>query len=136
MSVTLVADILLILFAVAWILFKQVQPAPVKIGLLIIVPVLLAYFGITTTASRTWSNSPDLLLIVLGAAISVGLGVPRDPLSGYGWARTEDGGARGQKSRWPYGGRCSWLEAPFTWPPKPLVTRPRLAWAHSCSPSP
>jgi hypothetical protein len=77
MSVNLVADILLIVLAVGWILFKQVRPAPVKTRLLVIVPVILAYFGITTTAAKTWSNSPDLLLIVLGAAISVALGLPR-----------------------------------------------------------
>ena len=40
-------------------------------------PVVLAYFGITTTAAKTWSNPTDLLLIVVGAAISVALGVPR-----------------------------------------------------------
>ena len=77
MSITLVADIVLIVAAVAWILFKQVQPPRVKPGLLVIVPVVLAYFGITTTAGKTWSNSADLLLIVLGAAISIALGIPR-----------------------------------------------------------
>jgi hypothetical protein len=77
MNITLVADILLIVVAVGWILFKQVQPAPVKPRLLVIVPVVLAYFGITTTAAKTWSNSTDLLLIVVGAVISVALGVPR-----------------------------------------------------------
>jgi hypothetical protein len=77
MNITLVADILLIVVAVGWILFKQVQPAPVKSRLLVIVPVVLAYFGITTTAAKTWSNSTDLLLIVVGAVISVALGVLR-----------------------------------------------------------
>jgi hypothetical protein len=77
MSITLAADILLIIVAVGWILFKQVQAAPVKPRLLVIVPVVLAYFGITTTAAKTWSNSTDVLLIVLGVAISIGLGVPR-----------------------------------------------------------
>lgn len=77
MSITLVADILLVVVAVGWILFKQVQPAPVKLRLLVIVPVVLAYFGITTTAAKTWSNPTDLLLIVVGAVISVALGVPR-----------------------------------------------------------
>jgi hypothetical protein len=77
MNITLVADILLIVVAVGWILFKQVQPAPVKARLLVIVPVVLAYFGTTTTAAKTWSNSTDLLLIVVGAVISVALGVPR-----------------------------------------------------------
>ena len=77
MSITLVADILLIVVAVGWILFKQVQPAPVKARLLVIVPVVLAYFGVTTTAAKTWSNSADLALIVVGAVISVALGVPR-----------------------------------------------------------
>jgi hypothetical protein len=76
-SITLVADIVLVIAAVAWILFKQVQPAPVKPRLLVIVPVVLAYFGITTTAAKTWSNSADLLLVILGAAISVALGIPR-----------------------------------------------------------
>jgi hypothetical protein len=76
-SATLVADILLIVLAVAWILFKQVQAAPVKPRLLVIVPVLLAYFGITTTAEKTWSNSADLVLILVGAVISVALGLPR-----------------------------------------------------------
>jgi hypothetical protein len=77
MSITLVADVVLIVVAVAWILFKQVQPAPVKPRLLVIVPVGLAYFGITTTTAKTWSSSPGLLLIILGVAISVALGVPR-----------------------------------------------------------
>jgi len=77
MSITLAADVLLIVVAVAWILFKQVQAAPVKPRLLVIVPVVLAYFGATTTAVKTWSNPTDLALIVLGAAISVALGIPR-----------------------------------------------------------
>jgi hypothetical protein len=77
MSVTLVADILLIVVAVAWILFKQVQAAPVKTRLLVIAPVLLGYFGITSTAQKTWDNSGVLLLILVGVAISVALGVPR-----------------------------------------------------------
>ena len=77
MSVTLVADILLIVIAVGWILFKQVQAAPVKHRLLVIAPVLLGYFGITSTAQKTWDNSGDLLFILVGVAISVALGVPR-----------------------------------------------------------
>jgi hypothetical protein len=77
MSITLVADILLIVVAVGWVLLKQVQPAPVKPRLLVIVPVVLAYFGVTTTAAKTWSNSADLVLIVVGAVVSVALGVPR-----------------------------------------------------------
>jgi hypothetical protein len=77
MSITLVADIALVVLAVGWILFKQVQPAPVKPRLLVIVPVVLGYFGVTTTAAKTWSNGPDLLFILLGVAISVGLGLPR-----------------------------------------------------------
>ncbi len=52
MSLTVEADIVLIAAAVGWILLKQVQPAPVKPRLLVIVPVALAYFGITTTADE------------------------------------------------------------------------------------
>jgi hypothetical protein len=77
MSITLVADVALVVLAVGWILFKQVQPAPVKPRLLVIVPVVLGYFGATTTTAKTWSNGPDLLFIVLGVAISLGLGLPR-----------------------------------------------------------
>ncbi|MGO9659757.1 MAG: hypothetical protein ACLQVK_06025 [Acidimicrobiales bacterium] len=77
MDLNLVADGLLIAVAVVWILLKQVQAGPVKPRLLVIVPVLMAYFGITTTPARTWSDSTDLLLIGLGAVISIAIGIPR-----------------------------------------------------------
>jgi hypothetical protein len=77
MNVNLVADGLLIAVATVWILFKQVQAGPVKPRLLVIVPVLMAYFGITTTPARTWSDSTDLLLIGLGTALSIAIGIPR-----------------------------------------------------------
>jgi hypothetical protein len=103
MNVNSVADGLLIAVAIGWILFKQVRSAPVKPRLLVIVPVVMAYFGITTTSAKTWSNVADLLLIALGAAVSIAIGVPRGATVRV-W-RGEDGrwwrqGSKGTLALW------------------------------------
>ena len=77
MNIDSVADGLLIAVAVVWILLKQVRSGPGESWLLVIVPGVMAYFGLTTTPARTWSDSTDLLLIGLGAVISIAIGIPR-----------------------------------------------------------
>jgi hypothetical protein len=71
------ASILLIAAAVVWILARQVRLAPVKPRLLVLAPLLLAYFGLRTLAPSLWQNAADLTLLALSAVVSAGLGVWR-----------------------------------------------------------
>ena len=77
MSLSTVVDVLLIGAAVVWILAKQIQLARVKPRLLLLAPVVLAYFGIRALPASTWHRAADLGLIALSVAVSVGLGVWR-----------------------------------------------------------
>ena len=77
MSINDIANLLLIAVAVVWILARQVQVARVKPRLLLLVPLVLAYFGIRSLPASTWHVPADLGLLAVSAAVSVGLGVWR-----------------------------------------------------------
>ena len=77
MSINDIASLLLIAAAVVWILARQVQVARVKARLLLLVPLVLAYFGIRSLPASTWHVPADLGLLAVSAAVSVGLGVWR-----------------------------------------------------------
>ena len=77
MTVNSAADILLIAAAVVWILAKQIRTEPVKPRLLVLAPLLLAYFGLRSISASLWQNAADLALLALSAAVSAGLGVWR-----------------------------------------------------------
>ncbi len=77
MSASTVADLLLIGAAVVWVLARQVQLARVKPRLLVLAPLLLAFFGIRSLPASTWRVPADLALLAVSAALSVGLGVWR-----------------------------------------------------------
>jgi hypothetical protein len=77
MNLSIVVDVLLIGAAVVWILARQVQVGRVKLRLLWLVPLLLAFFGIRSLPSSTWHVPADLGLLAVSAVISIGLGVWR-----------------------------------------------------------
>jgi hypothetical protein len=77
MNVNTAANILLIAAAVVWILAKQVRPAPVKTRLLVLAPLIMAYFGIKDTPTSTWKDGSDLAFIAIGALCSIALGLWR-----------------------------------------------------------
>ena len=77
MNAGIVADVLLIAAAVVWILARQVRVAPVKLRLLWLTPLLLAFFGIRSLPASTWHVTADLALLAISAAVSIGLGVWR-----------------------------------------------------------
>ena len=77
MNAGIVADVLLIAAAVVWILARQVQVARVKLRLLWLTPLLLAFFGIRSLPSSTWHVPADLALLAVSAVISIGLGIWR-----------------------------------------------------------
>ncbi len=77
MSASTVADLLLIGAAVVWVLARQVQVARVKPRLLLLAPLVLAFFGIRSLSASTWRVPADLALLAVSAALSVGLGVWR-----------------------------------------------------------
>jgi hypothetical protein len=77
MSINDIASLLLIAAAVVWILARQVQVARVKARLLLLVPLVLAYFGIRSLPASTWHVPADLGLLAVSAAVSLGLGVWR-----------------------------------------------------------
>ena len=70
-------DLLLIVAAVAWILVKQVRPEPVKPRLLVLLPLLLGYFGLRAVPAQLWHSPVDVALVGVGAAVSLGLGLWR-----------------------------------------------------------
>jgi hypothetical protein len=54
MNASTVANVLLIGVAVVWILARQVQVARIKPRLLLLAPLILAYFGIRALPASTW----------------------------------------------------------------------------------
>ena len=76
-NVNTAANVLLIVAAVVWILWKQIQAAPIKIRLLVAAPLVMGYFGIRDTPASTWTSPADLTLIAVGAAFAIGLGLAR-----------------------------------------------------------
>jgi hypothetical protein len=77
MNASTVADLLLIAAAVVWVLARQVQLARVKPRLLVLAPLVLAFFGIRSLPASTWRVPADLALLAVSAALSLGLGVWR-----------------------------------------------------------
>ena len=77
MNASTVADVLLIGAAVVWVLARQVQVARVKPRLLVLAPLVLAFFGIRSLPASTWRVPADLALLAVSAALSLGLGVWR-----------------------------------------------------------
>lgn len=77
MNVNTAANILLIAAAVIWILARQVNAAPIKSRLLVLAPLLMGYFGIKDTPVSTWKSGADLAFILVGALVSIGLGLWR-----------------------------------------------------------
>jgi len=77
MNMSTAANLLLIAAAVVWVLARQVQRARIKPRLLVVAPLILAYFGIRSLPVSTWHRSADLGLLALSAAVSIGLGVWR-----------------------------------------------------------
>ena len=77
MNASTVADVLLIGAAVVWVLARQVQLARVKPRLLLLAPLVLAFFGIRSLPASTWRVPADLALLAVSAALSLGLGVWR-----------------------------------------------------------
>lgn len=77
MNASTVADLLLVAAAVVWVLARQVQLARVKPRLLVLAPLVLAFFGIRSLPASTWRVPADLALLAVSAALSVGLGVWR-----------------------------------------------------------
>ena len=77
MNASTVADVLLIVAAVVWVLARQVQLARVKPRLLVLAPLVLAYFGIRALPASTWHKGADLGLLAVSAVISIALGLSR-----------------------------------------------------------
>lgn len=77
MNASTIADVLLIGAAVVWVLARQVQVARVKPRLLVLAPLVLAFFGIRSLHASTWRVPADLALLAVSAALSLGLGVWR-----------------------------------------------------------
>jgi hypothetical protein len=71
------ASILLIAAAVVWILTWQIRLAPVKPRLLVLIPLLLAYSGLSSLPPSLWRNAAGLALLASSAVVSVVLGVWR-----------------------------------------------------------
>jgi hypothetical protein len=59
------------------LLARQVQLAPLKPRLLLLAPLVLAFFGIRSLPASTWRVPADLALLAVSAALSLGLGVWR-----------------------------------------------------------
>jgi hypothetical protein len=77
MNASTAADLLLIAAAVVWVLARQLQRARVKPRLLLLAPLVLAYFGIRGLPASTWRVPADLGLLAVSAALSLGLGAWR-----------------------------------------------------------
>ncbi len=77
MNASTVADVLLIGAAVIWVLARQVQVARAKPRLLVLAPLVLAFFGIRSLPASTWRVPADLALLAVSAALSLGLGAWR-----------------------------------------------------------
>ncbi len=59
MSASTVVDLLLIAAAVIWVLARQIQLARVKPRLLLLAPLVLAFFGIRSLPASTWRVPAD-----------------------------------------------------------------------------
>jgi hypothetical protein len=77
MTLNSAADVLLIAAAVVWILIRQIRLAPVKTRLLVLAPLLLAYFGLRALPASLAKDAADLALLTLSIVVSAGLGVWR-----------------------------------------------------------
>src|SRR5580692_3935562 len=77
MNLSTAADLLLIAAAVVWVLAKQVRVARVKPRLLLLAPLVLAYFGIRGLPASTWHVPADLGLLAASAVLSLALGAWR-----------------------------------------------------------
>jgi hypothetical protein len=77
MNASTAADLLLIGAAVVWVLARQVQLARVKPRLLLLAPLVLAFFGIRSLPASTWRVPADLGLLAVSAVLSLGLGAWR-----------------------------------------------------------
>jgi hypothetical protein len=86
MSLSTVVDVFLIGIAVVWVLARQIRLARVKPRLLVLAPLVLAYFGIRALPPSTWA---------------CGAGRP----SRCGAGPTAPGGGRDRCARWPCGER-------------------------------
>ena len=80
MSASAVAHVLLTAAAVVWVLARQVQLARVKPRLLVLAPLVLAFFGICGLPASTWRVPADLALLAVSAALSPGLFCPGFPV--------------------------------------------------------
>ena len=77
MNASTVADVLLIGAAVIWVLARQVKVARAKPRLLVLAPLVLAFFGIRSLPASTWRMPADLALLAVTAALSLMLGAWR-----------------------------------------------------------
>src|SRR5450755_3673705 len=77
MNASTVADVLLIVAAVVWVLARQVQVARVKPRLLVLAPLVLAFFGIRSLPASTRRMPADLALLAAIAARSAQSGFGR-----------------------------------------------------------
>jgi hypothetical protein len=77
MSLNTAVDVLLIGAAVVWVLARQIRLARVKPRLLVLSPLVLAYFGIRALPASTWHAAADLGLLAVSAVVSVALGLWR-----------------------------------------------------------
>jgi hypothetical protein len=77
MSLSTVVDVLLIGAAVLWVLARQIRLARVKPRLLVLAPLVLAYFGIRALPPSTWHTAAGLGLLAVSAVVSVALGLWR-----------------------------------------------------------
>ncbi len=73
MNASTVADVLLIGAAVIWVLARQVKVARVKPRLLVLAPLVLAFFGIRSLPASTWRMPADLALLAVSAALGLGV---------------------------------------------------------------
>ena len=103
MNASTVADVLLIVAAVVWVLARQVQVARVKPRLLVLAPLVLAFFGIRSLPASTWRVPADLALLAVSAALSLGWAYGAARPSKCGAMPTAPCGAKDQCSRWSCG---------------------------------
>ena len=78
MNASTVADVLLIVAAVVWVLARQVQVA--RVAAAGAGPLVLAFFGIRGLPASTWRMPADLALLAVSAALSLGLGAWHDSM--------------------------------------------------------
>jgi hypothetical protein len=76
-TATSAADIVLIAAAVIWILIRQLRTAPVKPRLLLLAPLVLAWFGVRAVPRSLWQDAADVALLALSGVVSAALGVWR-----------------------------------------------------------